>query len=95
MSVSFEWNTSKAKSNLKDHKVSFDEAKTVFEDSLASLFFDPDHSEDEHREILIGYSDNGRLLIVSFTERSPDVIRIISARKASKSERLAHEKHKK
>jgi len=66
-----------------------DKAATAFADPLAAVFADPDHSDDEEREILIGYSDRSRLLIVSFTERPPN-IRIISARVATPNERRKH-----
>ena len=63
--MEFEWNEQKAKSNLSKHGVSFAEAKTVFEDPLYVDFYDPDHSYDEHRYIIIGESVQGRLLLVS------------------------------
>jgi len=94
MAVTFEWDNDKSKTNLKKHKVSFDEASTVFGDPLAKIFFDEDHSADETREIIVGYSDRKRLLLVSFTERRVDVVRIISARVATKNERKAHEENK-
>lgn len=81
----------KAASNLKKHGVDFDEAETVFGDPLASIFLDKDHSIDEKREIIIGYSDRRRLLITSFTERDANIIRIISARHADPQERRNHE----
>jgi uncharacterized protein len=86
----FEWNREKAKKNLKKHKVSFDEAMTVFYDPLSATFDDPDHSIDEQRLITIGYSSHGRLLVVSHTERRK-AIRIISARFATPHERRKHE----
>jgi uncharacterized DUF497 family protein len=70
--------------------VSFEEAATVFANPLAAIFPDPDHSEQEHREIIVGHSDRHRLLVVSFTERG-ETIRIISARKATKRERKDYE----
>lgn len=90
MSFEFEWDPKKADENLKKHEVAFAEAITVFGDPLARIFDDPDHSDDERREIIIGYSTKSRLLLVSFTER-PARVRVISARKASKRERQAHE----
>jgi uncharacterized protein len=90
MSLEFEWNSSKADENLKSHGVGFDEALTVFADPVARILDDPDHSSDEAREIIIGYSQRQRLLLVSFTERVPKV-RIISARKATKRERQDYE----
>lgn len=92
-SVSVEWDHHKAAANLKKHQVSFDEASTVFDDPLAVIFNDDAHSQDETREIIIGYSLNTRLLIVSFTERPGDIIRIISARPATPKEVRNHEKN--
>lgn len=83
----FSWDPEKARSNLKKHGVSFDEAKTVFYDENARLINDPDHSENEDRFILLGLSQKFRLLTVCHCYRSEDsVIRIISARKATKTE---------
>ena len=65
MSMEFEWDRNKAAANLSKHGVSFDEAKTVFDDLLYVDFYDPDHSYEEHRYIIIGQSQRGRLLIVS------------------------------
>jgi uncharacterized DUF497 family protein len=90
--MEFEWEDAKAAANERKHGVSFPEAATAFADSLAAIFPDPDHSDDEEREILIGYSERGRLLIVSFTERPPN-LRIISARVASPAERRNHEEN--
>jgi uncharacterized protein len=85
----FEWDLSKASANLKKHQVAFDEAKTVFYDDFAIQFFDEAHSSAEERFILLGMSSNARLLIVCHCERGDgDVIRIISARKATRSEAL-------
>jgi uncharacterized DUF497 family protein len=92
MSLHFEWDDSKAGLNLKNHAVSFDEAKTVFIDPLARIFDDETHSIDEDREIIIGHSLNNRLLVVCFTERG-EVIRIISTRKATKKERNDYEEN--
>ncbi len=92
MSVRFEWDRQKAATNLRKHRVSFDEARTVFYDSLARIFDDPVHSTVEQREIIIGHSLVGRLLIVSFTERG-EAIRIISARLATKRERQDYEEN--
>ncbi len=90
--MEFEWNNTKAESNLRKHGVTFDEAATTFADSLAAIFPDPDHSIDEVREILIGHSERNRLLVISFTERG-DKLRIISARVASAGERRKHEEN--
>jgi uncharacterized DUF497 family protein len=88
-----EWNQQKAVSNLKKHGVSFDEATTVFSDPLAFIFDDEKHSEDEHREIIVGHSVLNRLLLVCFTERAEDIIRIFSARLATKKERRDYEQN--
>lgn len=88
--MEFEWDDAKAALNERKHGVSFAEASTAFADPLAAIFPDPDHSDGEDREILVGYDDRGRLLIVSFTERPPN-LRIISARVASPAERRNHE----
>ena len=83
-----EWDPRKAASNLKKHGVSFREAATVFSDDNARLIRDPDHSETEDRFILLGLSSSLRVLIVCHCYReSADLIRIISARKANRSER--------
>ena len=83
----FEWDDRKAAVNLKKHKVSFEEAKTVFVDERAKLIDDPDHSEDEDRFVLLGLSSALRLLLVCHCYRSDaGVIRIVSARKAIASE---------
>lgn len=90
--MEFEWDATKAESNLRKHGVSFAEASTAFADPLAAIFSDPDHSTDEVRELLVGSSEANRLLVVSFTERD-DRLRIISARIASKKERGNHEEN--
>ncbi|MFH1897768.1 MAG: BrnT family toxin [Candidatus Desantisbacteria bacterium] len=83
----------KAEINIKKHCVSFDEASTVFQDPLASIFNDTEHSVKEFREIIIGHSIVGHLLVVSFTERIPDLVRIISARPTTKTERKDYEEN--
>jgi hypothetical protein len=88
--VRFEWNRDKASSNLRKHGVSFDEAVTVFYDSLAATFEDPDHSHGEPRSITVGYSARDRLLVVCHTDRGSGV-RLISARRATRRERNRHE----
>ena len=93
MSVHFEWDKRKAEANLRKHGISFDEASTVFDDPLAAIFDDDDHSINEMREIIIGHSINNRLLIVFFTERVKDAIRIISARLATRKERNDYEEN--
>ncbi len=83
----FEWNDRKAAANTKKHGVSFDEAKSIFVDERAKLIDDPDHSEDEDRFVLLGLSSALRLLLVCHCYRSEgNVIRIISARKATAQE---------
>ncbi|MDE0009802.1 MAG: BrnT family toxin [Candidatus Poribacteria bacterium] len=88
--MEFEWNGSKAASNLSKHGVSFDEARTVFDDTFYIDFYDPDLSYDEQRYIIIGQSVQSRLLVVSYTERG-NVIRLISARRATCTERETYE----
>ena len=86
-SLIFEWDPVKAAANLRKHKVSFEDAQTVFSDERARLIDDPDHSEDEERFLLLGLSSSLRLLVVAHCYRSTDnVIRIISARKATADE---------
>jgi len=86
MTVRIEWNPRKAAGNLRKHDLSFDEASTVFDDPLAVIFPDEEHSMDEVREIIIGHSVKNQLIIVSFTEREPDIVRMISARLATRKE---------
>lgn len=88
--LEFEWDAKKAAGNSRKHGVSFEEASTVFGDPLAAVFDDELHSTDEAREIIIGHPERKRLLIVSFTMRA-DVIRIISARRATKQETRDYE----
>ena len=88
--MDFEWDAEKAARNLEKHEISFDEAASVFADPLYVDFYDPDHSAEEHRYIIIGLSDVGRLLLVSYTERE-NIIRLISAREVTPSERRAYE----
>lgn len=86
--MKFVWDLKKAKVNWLKHKVTFEEAATVFYDSLAKIADDPDHSESEDRFILIGYSQKRNLLFVVHVYKQDDeVIRIVSARKATKKER--------
>ena len=88
--MQFDWDKNKAERNLSKHEVSFEEAKTVFDDPLYVDFYDPEHSESEERYLIVGESDRGRLLIVSYTERG-DVIRLISAREVTQNEQEAYE----
>ena len=90
MAQQFEWDKLKADTNLKKHGVSFDEALTVFADPLARIRDDPDHSEVERREIIIGHSVKRRVLVVGFTERETKV-RIINVRRAAANERKNYE----
>ena len=90
----FEWDPSKASKNIKIHGISFDEASTVFKDTLSLTIYDPLHSDEEDRFILIGNSCKNRLLVVIHTERG-DKIRIISARRATKNERKQYEENAK
>ena len=84
--MKFEWDPEKAAANQKKHKISFQEAATIFGDFLSVTFDDPDHSDDEERYVTIGTSSQDRLLVVSHTDRN-DTIRIISARRATKLEK--------
>jgi uncharacterized DUF497 family protein len=85
--IKFEWHPTKSSANLRKHNVSFEEAQTVFYDEYAFQFFDEEHSADENRFLLLGMSVQAKLLIVCHCERQDgEVIRIISARKATKRE---------
>ena len=86
----FEWDSGKAAENLAKHGVSFEEAATVFRDVLSATGADPDHSFDEARFVTFGISTGGRLLAIAHTDRD-DIIRIISARPATPSERKVYE----
>ena len=91
----FEWDEEKAKSNLQKHKVSFEEAETVFDDQFLITFHDEFHSIEEERFISIGYSNINRILLVVHTEHSETdeeiIVRIISCRKATTLEREIYE----
>ena len=91
--MKFEWDPQKAESNLRKHDVSFEEAMTVFNDTLALIFDDMEHSQREHREIIIGTSALSRIVLVCFVERIQDTIRIFSARRATKNEIKDDEKN--
>ncbi len=85
--IKFEWDTAKAISNKKKHGVSFEEAQSVFYDEFAVQFFDEDSPTSENRFLMLGFSDEARLLIVCHCERDQgNTVRIISARKATKNE---------
>lgn len=86
----FEWDSKKADANLRKHGLSFEEATTVLRDDLAVTGHDPDHSLDENRFVTFGISTQGRVLVVAHTERR-GVIRIISARPATRPERKIYE----
>jgi uncharacterized DUF497 family protein len=88
--VIYEWDAKKAKAKLRKHKVSFEEAATVFLDPLTITFPDPDHSEEEEREITIGLTAKSRVVFVAHCPRG-DRIRIIGARRASRKERKQYE----
>ena len=90
MELTFEWDEEKELSNRKKHGVSFEEAKTVFNDPLSITIADVQHSDDEDRYLDIGLSARGRLIVVSYTERGSN-IRVISCRKATKFERRTYE----
>lgn len=87
----FEWDVEKARLNLQKHGVSFEQASTVFGDPLALTFADPDHSDEEQREITIGHTSDALLVLVSHTDRK-ERIRIISARKATRREQQEYAK---
>ena len=84
--IKFEWDPAKAASNKKKHGISFEEAQSVFYDEFAVQFFDDVNSASENRFLMLGLSDAVHLLIVCHCEREHDIIRIISARKATKNE---------
>lgn len=85
--ISFDWNAAKAAANLKKHGVTFEEAQTVFYDEFAVQFYDEENSSNEERFLMLGMSSGARLLLVCHCERDGGgIIRIISARKATKHE---------
>ena len=90
--IEFDWDPKKALANQKKHGVSFEEAQSVFYDDFARQFYDPESSESEDRFLMLGMSNQARVLLVCHCERSHgDVIRIISARKATRDERTYYE----
>jgi len=91
--MKFEWDPEKAKANYRKHGIGFQEAYSVFKDPLAQIFDDEEHSKTEHREIIVGFSKLSRLLLVVFVERRQDVVRIISARKATRQEKEDYEEN--
>jgi uncharacterized DUF497 family protein len=88
--MQFQWDPGKDSQNRAKHGVSFQEATTVFDDALFLSFADPDHSTEEARYIILGQSLQGRLLVVAYTERG-GVVRLISAREATRRERKNYE----
>ena len=86
----FEWDEKKARENLRKHKVSFEEAETVFDDPLSITISDPGHSKFERRFLDLGQSENGRIIVVSYTQRRKST-RLISARLATRAERHKYE----
>ena len=90
MAIRFVWDKKKAEANLRKHDVSFEEAVAVFQDPLARIHDDPDHSQGEQRAIIVGHSADGRLLLVAFVEHE-EAIRIISARRATRHEQKDYE----
>ena len=90
MGLVFEWDPAKAGTNLRKHGVAFEEAVTVFGDPLSITIGDPLHSAGEHRFIIVGFSQQGRILVATHTERG-EHIRLISARRATRRERKQHE----
>ena len=93
MSYRFEWDERKASQNRIRHRVTFDEALSVFDDPLAKIFEDDPHSGEERREIIVGHSIKGRLLLVCFIERPNERIRLVSARLPTAMERKAYEEN--
>jgi uncharacterized protein len=93
MALRFEWDPQKARKNLRDHRVSFEEAATAFDDLLSLTVPDPHHSVSEERFVLLGRTTRGRLVVVAFTERDADIpsVRLISARLADRGERRDYE----
>lgn len=90
--IQFQWDASKARRNLREHGVSFEEAQSVFFDDYARQFFDEEHSDTEDRFLMLGVSNQSRVLLVCHCEiENEDVIRIISARKATAKEKRLYE----
>ena len=91
--IEFDWDEPKNKANRKKHGIWFEEAQSIFDDVYGRLFLDSEHSDDEDRFVLIGYNSSRKLLVVIHCHRESDsVIRIVSARKATKRERVFYEK---
>ncbi len=94
MGLRFEWDDAKAASNLGKHGVSFEEASTTFGDPLSRTIADPDHYEEEDRFVLLGITAQDQLVVVVHTEQEEDVIRLVSARLATATERRDYEEDK-
>lgn len=94
MDVIREWDSRKASVSLRKHGIGFHEAGTVFDDPLAAIFDDENHSAREAREIIIGHPLKNRLIVVCFTERNKSIIRIFSARLATRKEREDYEENR-
>lgn len=93
--MDFTWDKNKAETNIKKHKISFDEAITVFDDTEALYIYDPDHSDEEERFILLGMSSKLNILVVCHCYKEHDeIVRIISARKATKNEQNEYKRRK-
>ena len=90
MPIKFDWDPTKARRNFRKHRIDFDEASTVFADTLSITIPDPDHSEDDERWVTIGLSNRDRILVVVHTEKD-ETIRLISARRADRPERRTYE----
>jgi uncharacterized DUF497 family protein len=88
--MQFAWDQKEASNNLAKHGVSFEEAATVFGDPLSNTFPDPDHSMEEQRFIIIGLSEQGKIVVVAHTDDGA-IVRIISAREATRGERKSYE----
>jgi uncharacterized DUF497 family protein len=89
--MAFEWHSEKAKSNFEKHGVSFEEAESVFDDPLQTHYSDYAHSIEEQRYICLGYSNQGRLITLAYTENIPNLFRIITARPATRKEQRTYE----
>ena len=94
MQLSFEWDENKANENLRKHGIDFTEAKTIFNDPFLLTFFDDEHSETEDRYLSLGTSSSQRVLLAVHAERKEMIIRIVSCRKATPSERRVYEENK-
>jgi uncharacterized protein len=90
--ITFEWDTSKAETNVRKHGISFEEAETAFYDQSSRVSYDPDHSQTEDRYLLLGMSDSRQLIVVCHIYRqNGEYVRIISARRATKTEQQQYQ----